>query len=115
MKPALLLVLASLTLPTAVHSLFHILDWFVWGFGTSPLELRQLLIPYFQGATLLGIATHAAVAVTVLALIGVLFAIIIVRGWAMHYLRKQVALISLQRDLVPLPGWRVLFRWRKDI
>ena len=113
MRPALLLVLASLTIPTAVHSLFHILDWFVWGVGLTPLELRHLLLPYFQGETLLGIAMHAYVATTVLVLISLLFAIIAYRGWAMTYFRKQIAILSLRRELPPIPSWRAAFRLRK--
>ncbi len=92
MRPALLLTIVFLAIPTAVHSFFHLLDWAVWGVGMDSTEIRHLLLPYFQDDTYLGLAAHAAVATSVLVLVGILFAIVIARGRQIRHLRIQLAL-----------------------
>ena len=48
MRPALLLTIILLAIPTAVHSFFHLIDWAVWGVGMSSTEIRHLLLPDYQ-------------------------------------------------------------------
>ena len=63
----------ALLLPVLAHSLFHLLDWLVWGLGGPSTWARELLSPFFQDATPLGLTMHAGVNVATLVLILVLW------------------------------------------
>ena len=65
-----------LLVPVVLHSIFHLLDWIVWGLGLPSLAPREILSPFFQDATPLGLAVHAGVNLSVLALVALLLAII---------------------------------------
>ena len=66
-----------LLVPVALHSLFHLLDWVVWGLGGPSTWAREIMSPFFQDTTPLGLAVHAGVNVATLVLIGVLLALVV--------------------------------------
>ena len=76
----LLIAVAVILIPVFLHSLFHLLDWAVWGLGMSPTDLRASLLPFFQDVTPLGLTVHAGVNVATLVAIGVLLATVVVQG-----------------------------------
>ena len=61
--------LALLLIPILLHSVFHLLDWIVWGLGGPSTWGREVLSPFFQDASPLGLTVHAGVNVAVLVLI----------------------------------------------
>lgn len=63
------LLIVLLLLPILTHSIFHLLDWIVWGLGGPSTGVRELLGPFFQDATPLGLTVHAGVNVATLVLI----------------------------------------------
>lgn len=75
----LLVLVGVLLVPVFLHSLFHLLDWAVWGLGLDPTEVRAFLLPFFQDATPLGLTVHAGVNVATLFAIGLLLAMVIGR------------------------------------
>ena len=66
-------MLLGALLPVLAHSVFHLLDWLVWGLGGPHTAARELLSPFFQDATPLGLTMHAGVNVATLVLLLVLF------------------------------------------
>ena len=68
---------ALLLVPVIVHSIFHLLDWIVWGLGLPSLAPREILSPFFQDSTPLGLAVHAGVNIAVLVAIAVLLAMVV--------------------------------------
>lgn len=70
-----LVLVLVLLVPVVIHSIFHLLDWAVWGLGMDPHVVRQVLSPAFQDVTPLGLAVHAGVNLANLALIGILLVV----------------------------------------
>ena len=77
MKAWLLVLIVALLVPSVIHSIFHLLDWAVWGLGLASSGPREILSPYFQDATGLGLLVHAGVNLTALILIGVLLVLVV--------------------------------------
>lgn len=59
--------------PVLLHAIFHLLDWIVWGLGGPSTGARELLGPFFQDVTPLGLTVHAGVNLATLVLILGLF------------------------------------------
>ena len=70
--PAIPPLIGVLLVPVIVHSIFHLLDWAVWGLGMDPTIVRAILLPAFQDATPLGLAVHAGVNLATLAALAIL-------------------------------------------
>ena len=70
--PAIPPLIGILLVPVIVHSIFHLVDWAVWGLGLEPTLLREVLLPFFQDVTPLGLAIHAGVNLATLAALAVL-------------------------------------------
>ena len=77
LSPWLLVLVLGLLVPSVIHSIFHLLDWAVWGLGLTSSAPREILSPYFQDATGLGLLVHAGVNLTALILMGVLLVLVV--------------------------------------